>query len=367
MIETTYSLQTNATNRRVREIITAVKNKGIIPRPDFQRRLVWTNRDRVAFIDTILQRLPFPEIYVCAGEVDPDTAAGTEWLVDGQQRVSAIVGYFNAEDDLKLPPETPAYRDLDKKDQADFLEYTVVVRDLGHIPIDHVREVFQRINSTNYGLNAMELANARFDGAIKKAAESLADVDFYSEHSIFSAADIRRMVDVSFQLSLLITLEQGYFNDNDEHESYLTRYNDEYPHAAKAIKRVKDAIAFIESLDLSARSRWFKKADIFSLIVEVDRIVHEEGLNPDTAKISKELTTFEKYLERLRRHDALQDVSNTYREFLSQYAHATTQGSNHRNSRSIRGSVLGKLLRHQAEPRIEGGEGPEGQASSRAL
>ncbi|HEU0301635.1 MAG TPA: DUF262 domain-containing protein, partial [Longimicrobium sp.] len=187
-----YELQTNATNRRIREIITAVKNKSLIPRPDFQRRLVWTNKDKLAFLDTVLSHLPFPEIYVCAGEVNPETAQGTEWLVDGQQRVSTLYSYFTSDPELRLN-ELPTYASLSETEKRRFLEYTVVVRDLGDVPIETVKDVFKRINSTKYGLNAMELANARYDGAIKRAAEELAEKGFYSEHGVFRTSDIRRM------------------------------------------------------------------------------------------------------------------------------------------------------------------------------
>ena len=71
-------IQTSATNRRVREIISAVKAGTLVSRPDFQRKLVWTNRDKLLFLDTLLEHFPFPEIYVCAGEVNTETAQGTE-------------------------------------------------------------------------------------------------------------------------------------------------------------------------------------------------------------------------------------------------------------------------------------------------
>ena len=341
-IDHRFELRTNATNRRIREIITAVKNKTLIPRPDFQRRLVWTNRDRLAFLDTILNGIPFPEIYVCAGNVDPTTAQGTEWLVDGQQRVSTIVAYFDGDPLLRLPSGMQPYNDLAHDDKHRFLEYTVVVRDLGAVPIEYVKDVFKRINSTKYGLNAMELANARYDGAIKKLAEKLAGSDFYDRHGIFSASDIRRMADVSFQLSVLITMEMGYFDDTDEHEAYLEKYNEAYPGGGKYAKRLESVFALIDDIGLPSDCRWWKKADVFSLVVELDAAMHNDGARFDGDALLAVLVGFENELQRYGRHDQTLDTAT--RERASKYSQAAAQGSNHRKNRITRGEILAEVL-----------------------
>lgn len=337
-----YELRTNATNRRIRELISAVRSGALLARPDFQRRLVWTNKDKNAFIQTILDGFPFPEIYVCAGEVNPKTAEGTEWLVDGQQRISTIVAYFGADPTLKLGAGIPPYSKLGEK-QKSFLEYTVVVRDLGSVPIDFVKDVFQRINSTKYGLNAMELANAWYDGAIKKAAEQLAAHSFYSDHSVFAASDIRRMGDVSFQLTLLITLEQGYFDDTDNHEAFLEKYNDEYPQSGHYIERLKTVFAFIEKIGLPSDSRFWKKADLFTLLVELDSALHNRLDEITPSKVGILLLTFENQLANHGKHAEVGD-SPLSKEVVANYSSAAAQGSNHRKNRVTRGSAIGDLL-----------------------
>src|SRR5579864_4338412 len=159
-------MRTSATNRRLRLLLTAIRDEKLLPRPDFQRRLVWSNKHKLAFIDTVLQNFPFPEIYVAAGTVDPESGEGTEMLVDGQQRISTLYEYFTASPGLKLPRSLSPYADLTPEQKLAFLEYEVVVRDLGSIPLDEIKEIFQRINSTNYALNAMEIHNSRFEGAL---------------------------------------------------------------------------------------------------------------------------------------------------------------------------------------------------------
>ena len=102
-------MRTSATNRKLRMILTGVRESRLVPNPSFQRRLVWSNRNKSAFLKTVLEGLPFPEIFIAAGEVNPDTGDGTELIVDGQQRVTTLVQYFTASPDLKLTSDVSAY------------------------------------------------------------------------------------------------------------------------------------------------------------------------------------------------------------------------------------------------------------------
>jgi hypothetical protein len=338
------NIQTSATNRRIHEIISSVNAGKLLPRPDFQRKLVWTNQDKIHFLDTILKHLPFPEIYVCAGEINTETAQGTEWLVDGQQRVTTIIAYFSADPTLRLGSEILPYKKLDPKEQERFLAYIVVVRDLGKLDIEDVREVFQRINSTHYGLNAMELANARWDGAIKKYVQTLAENDFFADHRVFTTSDIRRMMDASFCLSLVVTMDSGYFDDTAEHASYLEKFNDEFAKKPEFDKRIGATIAFVKSMSLPAKSRWWKKADLFTLLVEVDDLLNRKGKPLLHEKAKEALLLLEEDIKRASNHDDNLQADKPRFELVSKYAYAAAQGSNHRKSRRDRGDVVRELL-----------------------
>src|SRR5437764_10527325 len=155
-------MRTSATNRKIRVLLTAIGNGTLIPRPEFQRRLVWSNKDKIAFVQTVLEGYPFPEIYIAAGTVNPETGEGKEMLVDGQQRITTLYQYFKGSDDLQLGREVLPYTELDQEQKLAFLEYETVVRDLGKLEIADIKRIFERINSANYALNAMEIHNARY-------------------------------------------------------------------------------------------------------------------------------------------------------------------------------------------------------------
>lgn len=114
-------MKTTATNRKIQELLTALREGRLEPRPEFQRRLVWTNKDKCAFLQTVLHEYPFPEIYVAAGEVDLQTGEGKEMLVDGQQRITTLHQYFVGSSDLRLGKDIPVYIDLSKEEKERFL------------------------------------------------------------------------------------------------------------------------------------------------------------------------------------------------------------------------------------------------------
>src|SRR5579863_8984673 len=132
-------MKTTGTNRKVRELLTHLREGKLVPRPDFQRRLVWNNKDKSSFLGTVLLNYPFPEVYVAAGDVNVETGAGTELLVDGQQRLTTLLQYFSASPDLILFGGLQPYGDLTREKKEAFLQYDVVVRDLGLVEIEVLR------------------------------------------------------------------------------------------------------------------------------------------------------------------------------------------------------------------------------------
>lgn len=330
-------MKTSADNRRVRQILTGVKNGTIIPRPEFQRNLVWSNKDKLAFLDTVLRGYPFPEIYVALTEVDLETAEGAEMLVDGQQRVTTLYQYFTGSDALKLSANIPPYRELLTDAQTDFMNYEVAVRNLGVVSIDIVKEIFKRINATSYALNAMEINNARYNGALKIAADKIASDQIFNAHRTFSQRELQRMRNTVYALTIIITMISTYFHRDDEIENYLDMYNDEFPMFDDVIARFSNVREFIESLNLTDKSRAWKKTDLLVLIIELDRALNREKIDLDPDVVGPALESF------YNRVDAeLSEPSGD--EDLQAYFRTTVQATNDRASRSARGRVVRKVL-----------------------
>lgn len=329
-------MKTTATNRKVRELLTRLREQKLIPRPDFQRRLVWNNKDKSAFLETVLLSYPFPEVYVAAGDVNVETGEGIELLVDGQQRLTTLFQYFTGSPDLVLYGDVKPYASLTREQKESFLQYDVVVRDLGLVDIEVLRNVFQRINATRYALNAMEIHNSRFEGEIKAFAEQFAQRAFFDNHRVFSVAEIRRMQDVRFALTLAVTALSTYFNRDDELEEYLGRYNDEFPMRADLERELDSVLEFIDQMNFPRTSRLWKKADLFTAMIEIHAAVFKRQRLLKPEAVAVELTAFYSSVDNELRGEPDSNPSRYYK--------AALQATNDRGSRVTRGEIVRAIL-----------------------
>lgn len=338
-------MRTSATNRRLRVLISALNDRTLQPRPDFQRRLVWSTKHKLAFVKTVLEGFPFPEIYIAAGSVDLDTSKSHELLVDGQQRLDTLFQYFNGSETLKLTRDIVPYKMLTSEKKSAFLDYEVVVRDLGDIPIEEVKQIFQRINSTNYALNPMEVHNSQFSGELISLSEKLAELPFWEAHNIFSTNEIRRMLDMRFVLTSVITMMSTYFNRNSEIEDYIERYNDDFPMSDKVSQEFKDTLNYIESLQLNNGLRVWKQADIFTILVELHRFIFKMNHTFNSGELSNRLNAFYEKVSHPENHKEYPlDGLAFSRSDLYSYQKASIQATNDRGSRITRGEILLKVL-----------------------
>lgn len=347
-------MDTTATNKRIREIVTDLEQKRLVPNPDFQRRLVWSQRHKGEFIRTIQEGLPFPEIYIAAGEVDVETGRGYSMLVDGQQRVSTMFEYFKGSPNLSLPPDIQPYAQLSDEEKRNFLEYKVVVRDLGDLKRSEIINIFERINSTSYSLNAVEIANARYDNDFKNLAERLTRSSFWETHSIFKINEVKRMQDLNFVMVLLGTLLTDYFNRDDRVEEFLIRYNDGFEERDRLEFEMEQTLSLLDELSLPPGLRAWQRADLFTLIVELHRTVFKNKLAIDQKKLRNNLEQFYRTIDNIKAEisdqDVLEfdrvDVGNIIGERgIRQYYRSTTNATNDRGSRIQRGSVLREILK----------------------
>ena len=334
-------MKTTVTNRPIRELLTSIQDGTLVLRPPFQRNLVWANKHKSKFIQTVLDGYPFPEIYIAAGEVNPDTGEVKEMLVDGQQRLTTLYQYFKTLPDLKLSKGITKYSDLSHEKKINFLEYAVVVRYLGKLDNDMMIEIFERINSVNYALNAMEVQNARFDGEIKQFAEELASHSFFENHYVFNITEEQRMSDVRFMLTVIITMMSTYFSSANEFERYLDQYNDEFDEKQELETQFEKVFQFIDECDIHENSRAWKKSDLFTLLVEIHRALFKTEKKFSSAEVGERLQRF---------YDLVDESARTNEDFgtenvrLQEYYRATLQGTQSRSNRIKRGKIIQDVI-----------------------
>ena len=300
--------------------------------PDFQRKFVWNDKHKEAFLETILCKYPFPEIYIADGNINVESKTTEKWVVDGQQRLATLMEYIDGQN-IKLS-KIPKFENLTEEEKKEFLSYSVVVRDLGNINLEIIKEIFRRINSVNYALNSMEIKNALYDGEYIETGKEILknNIEFFEKFDIFSTNETLRMRDLEFIITLMSTIENnGYFASTKENENFIEMYNENYQNKGKIEEIFNLTLTFIKNLDLGPYSIWQKKSNIFTLIIEIASIIQEK--KPDVDKINFILCNFEKQV--------LQNKNNNPESNLfAKYYINSLQGTNSKQARITRGIIL---------------------------
>ncbi len=194
------------------EIINMYKDKEIIISPEYQRAFRWDEQRQSDFIESILLGIPFPSIFVA-------TNADGKWeLIDGLQRVSTVLAFFNELKDengksypkngLKLV-EGSLIKGL-KGVTIDTLplEYKLQIKRtpcrveiiLKESEFKMRYELFKRLNTGGEGLSRQEIRNCIFRGLDSRYSNFVAEL---SNNKIF-----REIVNISTQNEEMMYYEE---------------------------------------------------------------------------------------------------------------------------------------------------------------
>lgn len=237
--------------------LSDLHNKGLLVVDNsFQRNYVWTKKNQVQLIESILMGYPIPEIYLWNTGTDEDSGDTCYSIVDGQQRTGAIFQYItnsfkltesalNEANECYQRAKNRYFKDLDTDDKKAIWAYVFSVRIIRNsVAREDIVTMFLRLNSNNMTLNPQELRNAEFEGEFMKVTSYLSELDFWNDNSLFGIADRRRMRDISFISTLLVFMKQGIQEDirNDNLNMVYDLYNDSYPSKDEDIERFKSVL-----------------------------------------------------------------------------------------------------------------------------
>ncbi len=98
--------------------------------PPYQRRSVWSPRDRRYFIDTILNNYPVPPIFL--HKTLDENGRSTYHVVDGKQRLQTIIMFrenkFAIPDDFSdITLRKKRWKDLEKTTREKYWNYILIV------------------------------------------------------------------------------------------------------------------------------------------------------------------------------------------------------------------------------------------------
>lgn len=187
--------------------------------PPYQRRSVWTRKDREYFIDTIFNNYPSPAVFL--HRTFDDHGNATYHVVDGKQRIQSILMFANNK--LRIP-ETfgdtslngKRFSDLTPEQRQRFWNYQLLVEFLPTAETSVVNSVFERVNRNSRKLTRQELRHARYDGWFVQFVEAQASSDEWVQLGIVTKARSRRMVDAQFLSELLAVVIKGDIHGFDQ-------------------------------------------------------------------------------------------------------------------------------------------------------
>lgn len=330
----------------------------LIIKPPYQRKPVWAAKQKCFLVESVLLRLPIPEIYM--QETTNSEGKTIHALVDGQQRIRTILQFVGGETDPdqeaenkfrldKLPASSQWYNcsfmDLSDVSKSLFYGYRFQVRHLTTNNDGEIRDMFKRLNMYLTPLNAQELRNATFTGPFITLCNRLAENEYWVEGGIVSPAAIRRMNDVEFVSELLIGVLHGPQGGsdaivNDYYTSYED-YDDEFPEQRRASSVFNATLELISTTVRDIKqTRWSNKTDFYSLFVALAQIITlDKTVSFARPKLRLALNRFGFNVD-----TRVADEGAIVSDDVKRYARAVQRGANDKARRAERHEALTSFL-----------------------
>ena len=348
-------------NRKtVNEIFTMFDEGKLIVDDTYQRRSVWSEKDKVRLIETILLQLVIPELFFWKADTDPETGISTTHIVDGQQRIKAIYSFINNE--FKLKPQylldegskekyaNKYFKDLDTETRKTFWNYQLMIIEIDSAATrDDIITMFNRLNLTDYNLNDQEKRNS-VSGEFAALAREISDNPLWDEKRLFTGPDVKRMKDVEFCASIILLYRKGIIDQTDQ--SALNQASEELQVGYKDAEQDKEAVcAAIETIAtffISDNVTKFlrRKAQLYTLFSVVFYMQRE---NIAVEQCQKDRLEYFVKLYSVFNNDMdlsgeISDSEKILFDWLKKYKLASSEGLNKHTNRMIRYNVMKDFL-----------------------
>ena len=322
----------------------------------FQRNYVWLRKHQIKLVETILLGFPIPEIYLWQRETDATTGNTKHSIIDGQQRLGAIIDFINEEYSLKstiLDKENQkeqfsgkTFSELNDEYKSAIWKFKLSIRFVSEsVERKDIVKMFLRLNSTSMSLNPQELRNAGFDGLFLELAAELSENHFWDEHSIFNAQDRRRMNDIQFISSILMFLRLGISEDTTQENfnRVYDLYNEEYKEKEddkKLFCNILSEIKKIINSDKEIEKFLKKKTHLYTLFLLTYYFIKKQnGIE------EKQITEYKKFVDSYNDNSKLiTSFSPKIQEEILEYKTLSSTGTQGKTNRIRRNDILKKIL-----------------------
>ena len=336
------------------------REHNLILQPQFQRRRVWTDRQKSNLIESILLELPVPEIYM---QIDTKPDGRSNYvIVDGQQRISAVLDFLGlgTRDPLELrhlDENSPwmgfTFNELTDEQKTDFYGHPIAVRNLQDATQEDIEDLFRRLNKYLTPLNPQELRNATYKGPFLRLSQTISEEPFWAENRLATPDAIRRMRDIEFVSDLIIGTLHGPQSGNpktlDDYYAMYEDYDREFPKQRECRRRFYMTLDLVQQILPDIRNtRWSNKTDFYTLFVGTAHLLRDMALpNSTVPGVREALSDFAAEITKHQRNERAR-----VRVEVKNYVAAMRRGSSDRTRRGVRHQALLEVISPFFEERL---------------
>ncbi|PZR14362.1 MAG: hypothetical protein DI536_09870 [Archangium gephyra] len=174
--------------------------------------------------------------------------------------------------------------------------------------------------------------------------DTIADNPGWSKVDLFTANDIRRMIDVEFVSELAIAILHGPQNKKDSLEEWYQTYEESFPQRADVEKAFARTLELVdEILPTASGLRWTKKSDFYTLFCVLNKLPSAGSLSAAAKEsLGKALREFAAEV------DAVLDGALPTSEEVALYVHGVQRAASDRGNRRKREeNLIDYLKAHQ--------------------
>ncbi len=217
-------------------ILKRVERGEIKINPDYQRNHRWDDKTSARLIESLILNIPIPLIYL-SQDIDLDDETGENVarysVIDGQQRLTAIVNFFNNELALTELETFDELNGLYFNDLPNFLKRRLEDRGIKFLRIDSTVDselkyyIFEKLNRGSVNLAPQELRNSIYRGEFNNLLKKLAKYDnFRTLLQMKNETKVKKMEDIEMVLRFFaFAFESNYLRfKNEGLEKFLSKY-----------------------------------------------------------------------------------------------------------------------------------------------
>ncbi|MEW4371389.1 DUF262 domain-containing protein [Paenibacillus kandeliae] len=312
----------------------------------FQRKYVWLKKHQVKLIETILLGYSIPEIYLWGIETNADTGDTIYSIVDGQQRIGAVLDFIDGKFKLSATYDKRGFQDLTQDEKKSIWDYPFSIRFIrSELERQDIVTMFLRLNSTNLSLNPQELRNAEFNGKFLELAEEISALPFWNKYKVFNEHQIRRMQDIQFISNVLIFFRQGIEGDTNQTNinKVYDMFNEVYKESKQDKKLFVQLIKEIEKIISISKAvkEFITKLTHLYIFITVSYYIIQKYDNIQVKHLSK----IENFIKIYNDSSANNNLFNDeLLEEIEEYKRLSSEGTQNKTKRIRRFKIVKNIL-----------------------